>query len=81
MYFTKTISEKSEFHVVKHVESDFKLTIFLSQLLKYYEKNTEFKKHLERVKLKGNNDFVIVENADNILIDKLKNDLNKLLIK
>lgn len=81
LYFTKTLNEKSEFHIVKHTESDFKLTIFLSQLLKYYEKNTELKKHLENVKLKGNNNFVIVENADHILIEKLKNDLNILLIK
>jgi hypothetical protein len=82
LYFTRNIDDKNELHVVKYSENaQFKLTGFVSQILKFYEKNTDFVKYLKDVKLKGNDNFVIIENTNPNLIEKLKNDFNTLLIK
>jgi hypothetical protein len=79
LYYTRIIN--NEFHIIKYNEkSYFKMGILCSELLKFYEKSN-LKDLLKDVKIKGNDNFAII-NSNNIqLIDRLKNDLNKLLIK
>lgn len=81
LYYTRQINE-NEFHLVKNNESSFfKVFPFETQLLKFYESNKDFKDLIKGIKLKGNDNFSIIENASPELIEKLKKDFNKLLIK
>jgi len=82
LYYTRLIKEGKEFHVVKHnTTATMKLQLLESQLLKHYEQNKELKPYLQGVKIKGNDNFAITENLSPILIEKIKTDFNKLLIK
>ena len=82
IYFTRLLKEGSEFHLVKHnKDGHFKLQTLESQLLKHYEQIRELKPLLEGIKVKGNDNFAIINNISPVLIEKMKNDFNKLLTK
>ena len=72
----------SELHVVKYNES-LKLNIneFVNSLLKFYSSKIESKKILEGIKVKGNNNFSIIENMKPQFSNKFVDDLTKLLAK
>lgn len=79
LYYTRILSEKNEFHVVKHKNGKFTITTLLTQLFEFYKKNENFSKLISNSTLKGNNDFTIVSNVNENLTNQLKSDLNKLL--
>jgi len=81
LYFTRYIQEKNEFHIVKHKNGDFKITSFITQLFGFYKKNKNTSSLLDETKVKGNDSFVIIQNVNEQLIERLKNDLNILLKK
>lgn len=82
IYFTRLLKEGTEFHLVKHNKDGyFKLQTLESQLLKHYEQIKDLKPLLEGIKVKGNDSFAIIDNISPILIEKMKNDFNKLLTK
>lgn len=78
LYYTRIVN--GEFHIIKHNnDSFFNIDIMCSELLKFYE-NTELKPLLGNVKIKGNNNFAII-NCNTKLTERLKIDLNRLLNK
>lgn len=82
LYYTRTKNEGKEFHVIKNKNNAFfKLTILQTELLKRYEKVENFTNLIKDIKIKGNDQFVILENINPIIINVIKNDLNKLLLK
>ena len=82
IYFTRLLNNNKEFHLVKHQkEGFFKVNVLQSQLLKHYESYKELKPLLEGIKIVGNDNFAIINNPSPILIEQIKNDLNKLLVK
>lgn len=82
LYYTRTLKENTEIHIVKCVDDAFfKLSTLISELIKMYNKNVEINKLIKNIKIKGNDKFIIIENINLNFINKLKNDLNKLLIK
>jgi len=82
LYFTRLLKDGNEFHLVKHnKEAFFKLQTLESQLLKHYEQIESLKPLLQGVKIKGNDNFAIIDNISPILIERMKNDFNKLLLK
>ena len=82
IYFTRLLDDNKEFHLVKHQKDGFfKVQVLESQLLKHYEKIKELKPLLSNIKIKGNDNFAIINNPPIEIVEKLKNDLNKLLIK
>lgn len=81
IYFTREITEKKEFHIVNHKKGKFPLTPFVSQLFEFYTKDNSMKGITNETKIKGNDNFTIVLNANDKLIDQLKEDLNILLKK
>ena len=82
LYFTRLLKDGNEFHLVKHnKEAFFKLQTLESQLLKYYEQIESLKPLLQGIKIKGNDNFAIIDNISPILIEHMKNDFNKLLVK
>lgn len=82
LYFTRLLKEGTEFHLVKHNKDGyFKLQTLESQLLKHYEQIQELKPLLEGIKVKGNDSFAIIDNPSPLLVEKMKNDFNKLLTK
>lgn len=82
LYYTRTLKEGKEFHVIKNNNNAFfKLNILESELLKQYEKIDEFKNFIKDVRIKGNINFAILENIHPKIILKMKNDLNNLLKK
>jgi hypothetical protein len=81
VYYTRYIPEKNEFHIVKHRDGDFVMTPFVSQLFNFYKKNESSENLLSDVKIKGNDNFVIITSSNIELITRLKNDLNVLLKK
>ena len=82
LYFTRLLKDGNEFHIVKHnKDAFFKLQTLESQLLKHYEQVESLKPLLQGIKIKGNDNFAIIDNISPILIEKMKNDFNKLLIK
>jgi hypothetical protein len=82
LYYTRTIKENKEFHVIKHNDGAFfKLSILESELLKRYSKIQRLNKFIKDIKIKGNDKFVIIENANASIINIMKNDLNKILLK
>lgn len=70
----------NELHIVKYNES-LKLNIneFVNMLLKYYSTKPEFRKITEGIKVKGNQNFSIIENMR--YNEKFVDDLTKLLAK
>ena len=82
LYFTRLLNDDKEFHLVKHnKDAYFKLQTLESQLLKHYENYETLKPLLKGVKVKGNDNFAIIDNISPILIEHMKNDFNKLLTK
>ena len=72
----------NQLHIVKYNEN-LKINIneFVNTLLKFYSTKTESKKILEGIKVKGNNNFSIIENMKNQYSGKFIEDLTKLLAK
>ena len=72
----------NELHIVKYNES-LKLNIneFVNTLLKFYSSNINSKNITEGIKVKGNQNFSIVENMKSQFSDKFVNDLTNLLSK
>jgi hypothetical protein len=70
----------NELHVVKYNEN-LKLNVdeFVNSILKYYSTKPEFRKITEGIKVKGNGNFIIIENMK--FQDKFVEDLTKLLSK
>ena len=82
LYFTRLLKDDKEFHIIKHnKDAFFKLQVLESQLLKHYEQIGELKPLLQGLRIKGNDNFAIIDNISPILIEKMKNDFNKLLTK
>ena len=79
IYYTRYISETKEFHIVKHKDGNFVMTPFISQLFNFYKKNDTLCEKLSNVKVKGNDNFAIITNTDQELINQIKRDLNILL--
>jgi hypothetical protein len=79
-YFIR--SKDNQLHIVKYNES-LKVNIneFVNSLLKFYSSNNELKKILEGIKVKGNQNFTIVENMKPQFSPKFIDDLSKLLAK
>jgi hypothetical protein len=72
----------NELHVVKYNES-LKLNIneFVNTLLKFYSSKMDSNKITEGIKVKGNNNFSIIENMRPQYTNKFVDDLTKLLAK
>lgn len=70
----------NELHIVKYNEN-LKLNIneFVNMLLKFYSSKPEFRKITEGIKVKGNQNFSIIENMK--YNEKFVDDLTKLLAK
>jgi len=82
LYYTRLLKGGNEFHLVKHNKNaQLKIQILETQLLKHYEQFKNLKPLLQGVKIKGNDNFAIIEGISPILVEKLKSDFNKLLIK
>lgn len=81
IYYTREITEKKEFHIVNHNNGKFPLTPFVTQLFNFYKKNEGISKFINETKIKGNDNFTIILNSNENLINQLKNDLNTLLKK
>jgi len=77
-YFIR--KKDKELHIVKYNEN-LKLNIneFVNALLKFYSTKVESRKITEGIKVKGNNNFTIIENMR--FQDKFVDDLTKLLAK
>jgi hypothetical protein len=72
----------NELHIVKYNES-LKLNIneFVNTLLKFYSSKMDSNKITEGIKVKGNNNFSIIENMRPQYTNKFVDDLTKLLAK
>lgn len=79
VYYTRYIPESNEFHIVKHKDGNFVMTSFISQLFDFYKKNDTLCEKLSNVKIKGNDNFTIISNTNQELINQIKRDLNILL--
>lgn len=80
LYFTRIV--KDELHLIKHNKDGFfSSQKLIESLFKHYEKNDNLKVLLSGVKIKGNDNFSIINNIPEKLIEKIKHDLNKLLLK
>lgn len=78
-YFRK---KDNQLHVVKYNEKlNLNINEFVNTLLKYYSTNLESKKIIEGIKVKGNQNFSIVENMKSNYSNKFVDDLTKLLSK
>lgn len=74
--------KENELHIVKYNEH-LKLNVneFVNVLLKYYSSKVDSNKITEGIKVKGNNNFSIIENMKTQYVDKFVNDLTNLLAK
>lgn len=79
LYYTREV--KNELHIVNHKSGKFTITPFMSELLGYYKKNEKLATLLENTRLKGNDNFSILSNANGDIVTKIKQDLNNLLKK
>ena len=79
-YFIR--KKDTELHIVKYNES-LKLNIneFVNSLLKFYSSKMDGNKITEGIKVKGNNNFSIIENMKPQFSTKFVDDLTKLLAK
>jgi len=79
-YFIR--SKDNQLHIVKYNES-LKLNIneFVNSLLKFYSSSNQLKPIIEGIKVKGNQNFTIVENMKSQFSPKFIEDLSKLLAK
>jgi len=82
LYYTRTLKEGKEFHLIKYNDKAFfEIHKLQSEVFKYYHNNESMKPHLKNIKIKGNSNFSITENLNSTIINKLKNDLNNILKK
>jgi len=81
IYFTRMLTEKNEFHIVNYKEGEFTLTQFVTQLFNFYGNDKNLTNIVKEAKVKGNDSFTIVLNANDDLINQIKKDLNILLKK
>jgi len=81
LYFTREITEKNEFHIVNHKNGEFTLTQFVTQLFNFYQNDKKLSPLVSESKVKGNDSFTIILNANENLISQIKKDLNILLKK
>ena len=74
--------KNTELHIVKYNES-LKLNIneFVNTLLKFYSTKPDSNRITEGIKVKGNNNFSIIENMKSQFTTKFVDDLTKLLAK
>lgn len=80
LYYTRIVN--NELHLIKYnKEGFFNSQKLIESLFKHYEKNDILKNLLSGTKIKGNDNFSIINNVSDKLIEKLKDDLNKLLLK
>lgn len=80
IYFTRFMD--NQLHIIKHNNSGFfDVQKLIESLFKHYEKNSNLNILLNGIKIKGNNNFSIIDNISEKLIEKIKYDLNNLLIK
>jgi hypothetical protein len=79
-YFIR--SKDNQLHIVKYNEN-LKLNIneFVNSLLKFYSSSNQLKPIIEGIKVKGNQNFTIVENMKPQFSSKFIDDLSKLLAK
>jgi hypothetical protein len=71
----------NELHIVKYNEKlNLNINEFINSLLKFYSTKRELKNILEGIKVKGNNNFSIIENMKTQYNQKFIGDLTKLLI-
>lgn len=79
-YFIR--KKDNQLHIVKYNES-LKMNIneFVNTLLKYYSTNPELRKITEGIKVKGNQNFSVVENMNTRFSEKFITDLTNLLSK
>ena len=76
------MKEGSEFHLIKHNKGGFfKMQTLEAQLLKHYEQHKDIRPLLEKIRVTGNDNFAIITNISPTLVEKMKNDFNKLLTK
>ena len=77
-YFIR--KKENELHIVKYNQNlNLNLNEFINGLFKYYTTKPDMKKITEGIKVKGNDNFVIIENLK--LQDKFITDLTTLLSK
>lgn len=81
LYFTRHITEKNEFHIVNYKDGEFTLTPFITQLFNFYKSYEKLSDLVSEAKVKGNDKFSIIINANDELINQIKKDLNSLLKK
>lgn len=82
LYYTRIKNGGNEFHVVKNNENAFfKISTLQSELLKRYEKIEQISNLVKGIKIKGNDKFAILENVNPNIVNIMKNDLNRLLLK
>ena len=81
LYFTRLVPEKNELHIVNHKNGSFTLTPFITQVFNFYKQNEKLSHLVKEAKVKGNDNFAIVLNTNDELINQLKKDLNILLKK
>jgi hypothetical protein len=72
----------NELHIVKYNETiSLNINEFVNSLLKFYSAKPELRKITEGIKIKGNQNFSIIENMKMNFKDKFIDDLTKLLSK
>lgn len=82
LYYTRTLNDNKEFHIIKYNENAFfEIDKLQSGLFDFYKKNKTILPFLKKLKTRGNSNFIIIENINLDFINKLKNDLNNVLKK
>jgi len=79
-YFIR--KKNNNLHVVKYNESlNLNINNFVDSLFKFYSTKKELKPLAHNIKIKGNDKFSVVENINPHAIDRVANDISKLLSK
>jgi len=72
----------NELHVVKYNEKlNLNINEFINSLLKFYSTSEKTRNITEGIKVKGNNNFTIIENMKSQFTNKFVDDLTRLLSK
>jgi len=79
-YFIR--KKDNNLHVVKYNEHlNLNINNFVDSLFKFYSTKKELKPLTHNIKIKGNEKFSVVENINPYAIDRVVNDISKLLSK
>ena len=79
IYYTRIVN--NELHLVKYNKDGFfNSQQLIESLFKHYEKNN-LSSLLKGIKIKGNNSFSIINNVSEKLLEIIKKDLSKILVK